>query len=172
MPDAITSAYRTLLSACGLGAGLAIAGLALAITADVVLRNLGITNFPWLLEVSEYVIYIATFMAAPWVLHLGSHVRVDLVVTALPRRVAVAAEMLADVMGLATAIVLAWYGWRVTWDTFSRGDMLYKELVIPEWPLLAVIPVSGALMAIEFARRIKAAADGPSQEPIAPSGGA
>ena len=63
MPDAISSAYRTLLSACGLGAGLAIAGLALAITADVVLRNLGITNFPWLLEVSEYVIFIATFMA-------------------------------------------------------------------------------------------------------------
>ncbi len=145
--------YGLMLHACGLAAGLAIACLALAITLDVVLRNLGITNFPWLLEVSEYVIYAATFLAAPWVLHLGAHVRVDVLITVLPKPLAAAAGLIAELMGLATAAVLTWYGLRVTLDTFSRGDMLYKELVIPEWPLLAVIPVAGALMVFEFARR-------------------
>lgn len=148
------SAYRSLLHLCGLSAGIAIAGLAVFITLDVILRNLGITNFPWLLEVSEYVIFIATFMAAPWVLHLGSHVRVDLVTTALPRRMARIVDIVANMLGLAMAATLTWYGLRVTLDTLSRGDLLYKELVIPEWPLLAVIPASGILLAIEFARRI------------------
>lgn len=150
--------YGLLLHACGLAAGLAIACLALAITVDVVLRNLGVTNFPWLLEVSEYVIYSATFLAAPWVLHLGAHVRVDVLITVLPKPLAAAAGLIAELMGLATAAVLTWYGLRVTLDTFSRGDMLYKELVIPEWPLLAVIPVAGALLVIEFARRFWTAA--------------
>ena len=134
MGESIARAYGALLFICGLFAGLAIASLAVLITADVVLRNLGITNFPWLLEVSEYVIYISTFIAAPWVLHHGSHVRVDLVVTVIPKRAAYAFNMLAEFLGLAASTTLAWYGLRVTWDTFSRGDMLFKELVIPEWP--------------------------------------
>lgn len=151
----MSRAYRSLLHLCGLSAGLSIAGLAVLITCDVIFRNLGITNFPWLLEVSEYVIFVATFMAAPWVLHLGSHVRVDLVTTALPPHMARYTDVIAGFMGLAMAATLAWYGLRVTIDTFVRGDLLYKELVIPEWPLLAVIPASGLMLAVEFARRIK-----------------
>ncbi len=161
--------YGALLHACGLAAGLAIACLAVLITLDVVLRNLGVTNFPWLLEVSEYVIYSSTFLAAPWVLHLGSHVRVDLLFTVLPRPFATAAALLAEVLGLAAAAVLTWYGLRVTIDTFSRGDLLYKELVIPEWPLLAVIPISGALLSIEFFRRIWCAARGREAAASSPS---
>ena len=160
MSRTVMTAYRALLQACGLAAGTAIATLAVLITTDVVLRNLGITNFPWLLEISEYVIYMATFLAAPWVLHLGSHVRVDLLVAVLPRPVSVAAGLCAEALGLAASAILTWYGLRVTLDTFSRGDLLYKELVIPEWPLLAVIPISGGLLAVEFARRLWCAARG------------
>jgi TRAP-type C4-dicarboxylate transport system permease small subunit len=163
----ITTAYGAVLHACGLGAGLAIAALAVLITLDVVLRNLGVTNFPWLLEVSEYVIYISTFLAAPWVLRLGSHVRVDLLITILPKPLASAVAILAEVLGLTTASLLTWYGLRVTIDTLLRGDMLYKELVIPEWPLLAVIPLSGGLLAIEFARRIWRVAQG-REDAVAP----
>lgn len=153
----VAQSYRTLLTACGLLAGLAIAGLAFMITLDVIMRNLGITNFPWLLEVSEYLLFIVTFGAAPWVLHSGSHVRVDLLITSLPKRAGLALELIADFLGFAASALLAWHGFRVAMDTFSRGDLLYKELVIPEWPLLAVIPVSAALLAIEFVRRIAAA---------------
>jgi hypothetical protein len=39
-------------------------------------------------------------------------------------------------------------------DSFSRGDMLYKELVIAEWWLLAFIPAGSLLLAIEFLRRL------------------
>lgn len=157
MGEFIARAYRALLFICGLSAGLSIASLAILITADVILRNLGIINFPWLLEVSEYVIYISTFIAAPWVLQQGSHVRVDLVVTIIPERAAHAANVVAEFLGLAASATLAWHGLRVTWDTFSRGDMLFKELVIPEWPLLAVIPIAGAMLTLEFALRLRRA---------------
>jgi len=161
----VAQGYRTLLTACGLLAGLAIAGLAFMITLDVVMRNLGLANFPWLLEVSEYVLFIVTFGAAPWVLHSGSHVRVDLLVTSLPKRAGLGLEILADLIGLVASAILGWHGLSVAMDSFSRGDLLYKELVIPEWPLLAVIPVSAALLAVEFARRVASALRAVEPEP-------
>ena len=113
MSRIVAHSYRTLLTACGLLAGLAIAGLAFMITLDVILRNLGLTNFPWLLEVSEYVLFIVTFGAAPWVLNSGSHVRVDLLVTTLPKRAGLGVELLADLLGFTASAILGWHGLRV-----------------------------------------------------------
>ncbi|MGI9464428.1 MAG: TRAP transporter small permease subunit, partial [Aestuariivirgaceae bacterium] len=70
-------AYGVAVVGLGYLAGFALAALALLITTDVVIRNLGIGNFPWLLEVSEYVLFISTFLAAPWVLRENAHVSVD-----------------------------------------------------------------------------------------------
>ena len=154
MRAVVSRAHAALLKGCGLLAGVAFAVIAVLVTLNVVLRNLGVTNFPWLLEVSEYVLYIGTFLAAPWVLRLGAHVRVDLLLGMLPRTGARVAGAVADGCGLLFCVLLARHGWNVTADAFSRGDMMFKELVIPEWPLLAVIPFSAALLVIEFARRL------------------
>ena len=83
----LSRGYGRLLDAFGMLAGLAIVALAGMITLDVAIRNLGLGNFPRLLEVAEYAIYATTFMAAPWVLHLGAHVRVDLLISGTPPRV-------------------------------------------------------------------------------------
>ncbi|MDH3596376.1 MAG: TRAP transporter small permease [Rhodospirillales bacterium] len=160
VPVTLRAAYRQMLAGLGLLAGLAIAVLAVLITLDVVLRNLGVVNFPWLLEVSEYVVYFATLLAAPWVLHQGAHVRVDLLPTALPARWAGLVERLADGLGLVVSLVLARHGGRIAWDAYERGDVLFKELVIPEWPILAAIPVAGVLLAVEFALRLRRAGGG------------
>lgn len=154
MPGMLSRAHAALLKGCGLLAGAAFAVMAVLVTLNVMLRNLGLTNFPWLLEVSEYVLYIGTFLAAPWVLRLGGHVRVDLLPGVLPGAGARWVNIAADLCGLLFCLVLARHGWNVTVDAFYRGDMMFKELVIPEWPLLAVIPLSALLLAIEFARRL------------------
>lgn len=154
MLGTISRGYAALLTGCGLLAGAAFAVIAVLVTLNVALRNLGITNFPWLLEVSEYVLYVGTFLAAPWVLRLGAHVRVDLLLGMLPGTGARLVNGAADLCGLVFCLVLARHGWNVTADAFTRGDMMFKELVIPEWPLLAVIPLSALLLAIEFARRM------------------
>lgn len=169
----VSRAHETLLKGLGLLAGIAFAVIAVLVTLNVILRGLGITNFPWLLEVSEYVLYVGTFLAAPWVLRLGAHVRVDLLVGMLRGTAARVVEIIADVLGLLFCLVLARHGWNVTADAFSRGDMMFKELVIPEWPLLAVIPFSALLLAIEFARRIRGAGTGEDQrlDAEAPSDG-
>ena len=46
-----------------------------------------------------------------------------------------------------------------------RGEVLFKELVIPEWWLLIVLPVSSLLMLIEFGRRIHTLLIGGQERP-------
>ena len=75
-------------------AGVSLGLIALTVTLDVGLRNLGWGNLPWLIEVAEYTLFVSTFLAAPWVLSLGAHVRVDVLVSALPRDAAVAVDFL------------------------------------------------------------------------------
>ena len=47
------------------------------VTADILLRNITRTGFPWANEVSEYALYAMTLLAAPWLLRRGQHVRID-----------------------------------------------------------------------------------------------
>ena len=162
----IGAMHRGVLSGLGLLAGGAIALLAVLITLDVLLRNIGVASFPWLLEVSEYVIYFATLLAAPWVLRQGAHVRVDLLLLVLRPAWSRALAVIGDLLGLAVSAVLGWHGLRVTQDSFLRGDVLFKELVIPEWPILAAIPLAGLLLSIEFIRRLRALTREPSDDAL------
>jgi TRAP-type C4-dicarboxylate transport system permease small subunit len=150
----VSKAHAALVAMLGFSAGVALACLAVLITIDVTIRNLGVGNFPWLLEVSEYVLFAATFLAAPWVLRENAHVRVDLLLTALPRTAGRLLAGLADVLGLVISAVLTWYALRVTADALERGDLIYKELVVPEWPFFVVVVVSGCLLIAEFSLRL------------------
>jgi len=153
MPISLSRSYDRLLTLCGFVSGAIICVLAVMITADVVLRNLGVVSLPWLLEVSEYVLFITTFIAAPWVLSLGKHVRVDLLFSAVNAAWARVLEICADLCGLMISLILAWYGLRVTLDSLSLGAWIHKELVVPEAALLMFIPLGCSLMAVEFLRR-------------------
>jgi len=150
----ISKVHAALVGMLGFSAGLALACLAVLITIDVTIRNLGVGNFPWLLEVSEYVLFASTFLAAPWVLRENAHVRVDLLLTALPRTAGRLLAGLADILGLLISAVLTWYALRVTADALERGDLIFKELVVPEWPFFVVVVVSGALLIAEFSLRL------------------
>src|ERR687883_458486 len=94
-------AYRLLLQGMATGAALLLGAAALAVTVDVLARNVGLGATPWILEMSEYVLPLATFLAAPWLLLRGEHVRVDLLLLALPARAARALDVFVSMLGLA-----------------------------------------------------------------------
>lgn len=148
------SAYHHLMQACGVLAGLAIGAVALLVTCDVLARNLGLSNLPWVVEVSEYSLPLATFLAAPWLLYRNEHVRLDMLLGALPRTPARLLDRLAHVVGIGVSLVFVWYGARVIADSWALGSTVYKTLVFPEWWLFVPVPLCFALLAVEFARRM------------------
>ena len=147
-------AYLGVLHAGAVAAALLLGALALLVTVDVVARNLGWGTLPWILEVSEYCLPLATFLVAPWLLARGEHVRVDVLVTLLPRRLARALERAADAAGFVVSAVFVVYGIKAISSSAQQGSLVMKSIVFPEWWLFAPVPVSFAFLAVEFLRRL------------------
>ena len=146
-------------------AGLSLAGCAvllftmLVICADVLLRNVrivpGMLGVSWANEVTEYALYLITMLTAPWLLRQGQHIRVDIVLRAVPPRLGWYFEWIADALGLACCLVIAWYGARATLASFKAGSLSVKTLITPEWWMLAPLPVAFLLLAIEMGFRMR-----------------
>jgi TRAP-type transport system small permease protein len=134
-------------------AALILLAMVAVVSADILLRNLASTSFSWANEVSEYALYLITLLAAPWLLRRGQHVRLDLVLVLVPPRAAWAMELVADVIGFSVCMVLVRYGVAVTLDSWRTGSITIKNLVFPEWWLLAPLPAIFLLLAIEFVFR-------------------
>ena len=102
-------------------------------------------GMPWSAEVSEDILYLVTLLAAPWLLRQGQHIRVDIVLRALPRALAWRLEWVGDA---ARPCLLPLF--RVVRLPASRpraistGAISIKTLVMPEWWMLAPLPVAFA----------------------------
>lgn len=142
-------------------AALVLLATVMLVTADILLRNLTRTGFPWANEVSEYALYGMTLLTAPWLLRRGQHVRIDLLLSVVPARVAWLMEAAGDVIGVLVCLTMARYGFHMAADSFRLGSLTIKNLVFAEWWLLAPLPIVFALLAIEFVFRLYRLLNGP-----------
>lgn len=134
-------------------AALILLAMVVVVSGDIILRNVTRSGFPWANEVSEYALYIITLLTAPWLLRKGQHVRIDLVLTMVPSRVAWLMEALSDIIGFVVCLIMMRYGVKMVIDSAMLGSLTIKNLVFPEWWLLVPLPVVFALLAVEFAFR-------------------
>ena len=84
----LSTGFGRLLDAFAGAAALILFAMVIVVTADILLRNLTRTGFAWSNEVSEYALYVMTLLTAPWLLRRGQHVRIDIVLTIVPPRLA------------------------------------------------------------------------------------
>ena len=151
---------KLFLAACGV-----LFLMMLMICTDVLLRNVplipSLHGLAWADEVSEDMMYLITMLAAPWLLRQGRHIRVDILLHALPPRVGWCCEWLTDAMALVCCAIMVVYGTEATYVSFSSGMVTIKTLITPEWWSLAPLPVSFLLLAIEVVFRMQRLAGGP-----------
>jgi TRAP-type transport system small permease protein len=146
--------YGRLLDGMLTLAGVLLLVMTMMIGADVLLRNIGAGGVPPSNELAEDCLYLVTLLAAPGLLRQGQHIRVDIVLRALPLRIGWILEWAGDVIGFACCVVFVWYGAGVAAASFSDEALSIKTLVLPEWWLLAPMPAAFALLAIEFVFRM------------------
>lgn len=158
MIDRLSSRYGRALSALALLGCAILMAMMLIIVADVALRNVPIPGLPqglaWSNEISELMLYLITMCVAPWLLRQGQHIRVDILLQVLPRRLAWGLEWLGDLLGLACCVILCRYGVQATVASYQAGSLNIKTLVTPEWWSLAPLPIAFALLAIEMVFRM------------------
>jgi TRAP-type C4-dicarboxylate transport system permease small subunit len=150
----LSATFGRLFDALAVLAALILLVMVVVVTADILLRNMTRTGFPWANEVSEYALYGMTLLTAPWLLRRGQHVRIDLVLSMVPGRVAWLMEAAGDVIGFLVCVVMVRYGYHMAADSFRLGSLTIKNLVFAEWWLLAPLPIAFALVAIEFVFRL------------------
>lgn len=146
--------YGRLLDALVVAACLLLLAMTVMIGADVVSRNLGAGGVAVSNELSEDILYLMTLLVAPWLLRQGQHIRVDIVLRALPIRVAWLLEWIGDIVCFFCCLYFVWYGWLITIASYGAGSVNIKTLVTPEWWTLAPLPLGFALLAIEFMFRM------------------
>jgi len=158
---ALSRAHGRLLGACAGVAALLLMAMVVGITADIVGRNALGRGVRGIAELSEYALYLMTALTAPWLLRRGQHVRVDVLLVALPARVAWAIELVGDAAGLAIALAFAWYGARAVADSAASQSLVMKTFVFPEWWVMVPLPVAMLLVAVEMGFRLARLAAGP-----------
>lgn len=158
MIDRISASYSRFLAWLALLGCAILMAMMLVIVADVALRNLAVPGMPqglaWSNEISELMLYLLTMCVAPWLLRQGQHIRVDIVLQAVPPELAWYMEWVGDVIGLVCCVVIAWFGAQAAWTSFVTGAVNIKTLVTPEWWLLAPLPLVFVLLAIEMVFRM------------------
>lgn len=172
----VSELYARLLSGLALaGCGVLFAMMGV-ICLDVLLRNVrlvhGVHGVAWANEVTEYALYLITMLTAPWLLRQGQHIRVDVLLRAVPRRLAWAMEWLCDLLAIACCALIAVYGVKAVIASHAIGSMVVKTLAIPEWWLLAPLPLAFALLAVELMfrmHRLYAGERGPRDEAVTAS---
>jgi TRAP-type C4-dicarboxylate transport system permease small subunit len=100
-------------------------------------------------------LYLITMLVAPWLLRRGQHIRVDIVLRAVPRRVGWGFEWVTDSLGLICCATMAYYGVRAALASYTSGSMSIKTLVTPEWWLLSALPLAFAALALEMGFRMR-----------------
>jgi TRAP-type C4-dicarboxylate transport system permease small subunit len=155
----LEAAYGRVLDALALIACALILGMTLMICADVFLRNVRIipsmVGLAWSNEISEAMLFLVTMLTAPWLLHPGQHIRVDIILRAVPPLVGWLFEWIVDVLAFGCCAVIAYYSGRAAWASYAAGSLSIKTLITPEWWLLAVLPIAFALLTVEMAFRMR-----------------
>lgn len=106
-------------------------------------------------EVQVYVIIWAVFLALGGVTAADRHVKADLFVSFFPPVMRKFAEVFVEVLGLAFALLLVWYGVILAYQAWSFGDVSTTSLRFPMWIYVAALPAGGFAMAIGYLLRLK-----------------
>lgn len=151
-------------------AGFAAAGavflflMMVVICADVLLRNVplisGVRGLAWSNEISESMLYLITLFTAPWLLRRGQHIRVDILLRALPRYAAWLLEFVCDFLAFACSLAMAFYGLKATIVSYQTNAMTIKTLTTPEWWLLIAMPLAFFMLSIELLFRMQRLLEG------------
>lgn len=146
--------YGRLLECFALMAAGLVGAMLVGVTGDVLLRNLLVSGILGIVEYTEFGLYLSGILAAPWLLREGQHIKADLITQFASGPLAVGAEILSDVLGLAVSLTVGWYALQATLESRALGSVVRRTVEIQEWWLIAPLAIVMMLLAGEFLIRL------------------
>ena len=119
------------------------------LTADVTLRyalNRPITGS---LELTEFMMVAVVFLGLAYAQQQRAHVRVDLIVTRLPRRPQAALDSITLILSILLYAFIAWKGYERAVELLHKG-LVSDLLRIPHFPFRILVAISAVLLCLEL----------------------
>jgi TRAP-type C4-dicarboxylate transport system permease small subunit len=126
-----------------------VAAMALGISAEVILRVFAFPSITGLIELTEYGLFMSTFFVAPYLLRTNEHIRVDIVMSRVDPAAARIVEYVVFGLIIFVSAVTGFVGSTIFVDSIRDGTLIFKDLVIPQWSLGWVIPITSLAMGIQ-----------------------
>lgn len=158
-------AFDRLLAVTGVIPGIIVALLAIGVATEVFARNFGLTGAYWMLEAVEYGLLTLTMVGAAYVLSIGRHVTIDLVLGGLPPRAWRVFRIGIDIATVVITSVIVYYGIVTTHLAYVEDSTLYKSFEIKEWIPMAIVPGGMGLFLIEALRQLYRSITGRNVQP-------
>lgn len=150
----VNAAIDRLVSLLAILGGLCLFAIAALILGDVIGRAAGLFTIGWKIDVSQYLLYLSVFLAAPWVLREGGHVSVDIVVAMMRPRAADLMTRAGALIGASCSAVLIYYSTRALMGSYASGTRVFRSIIFPEWYVYTPGPLIFTLMFLIFARAV------------------
>lgn len=132
--------------------GVLLLAMMLMIVGDITARQLGLTFSAHFFALTEFSLLAIPLLGGPWLVRERAHVTVEVLLVTLPERLRQKLLTALCWLCIVTCLILAYFGVRVTLDTYSAGDMDMRSFDMPRWMLLAFMPLSFGMMVLEFFR--------------------
>ena len=152
VPTPLSRCYDAVLHGMAWLAGIMMVAMMAMIVVDVALRNLGYQSSAHFFTFTEYFLLLIPLLGAPWLVREKGHIYIELLVVALPPRVRSALLVLVVIACIAVALTLAWFGGVITLQDYAAAEKDVRSFDMPRWILMASMPLSFGMMAIEFLR--------------------
>lgn len=144
---------RVLYRAAGVLAAVALAAIALLIVAQIGARMLG-TQIKSADDFAGWALAASMFLALPMTLNAGEHIRVTVLIDALPD----GARRVLDTVVTALAVVAAgWAAWQVVGyvrESWVYGDVSQGLIAVPLWMPQLAMAVGLVLFAVALVERL------------------
>ncbi len=127
----------------------------LSVDVEIIYRVISGKAQLWVIEVSEYILLLMTFMGAAWVLKKDAHVKMDVLINRLEPKTQAILNMVTSIIGAVFILAIVWYGVQVVWTDFVKGTTYYKAVGFPRAPIILFIPLGSLLLFIQLIRRTR-----------------
>jgi TRAP-type C4-dicarboxylate transport system permease small subunit len=110
-------------------------------------RPLGLV-VPSYAEIAGFFLAAASFLALPYAMRHGSHIRVTLVLMTLPEAARRVAAVLVCAVGAMTSAYFAYYAWQLVIESHEFGDLSPGLVAVPLWIPQMPIAIGASILAI------------------------
>ena len=143
-------------TAMGLISGVCIVLSMVAIAWEVVARYGFNSPTLWALPISSvYLLPGAIFLGAAYTVQVDGFVRIDLILLRASAKTKAVLDMLAYIGGLGLAAILIWNGWKLSYGSYVRGELIPTTLLgWPIFPSQSLIFLGSFFLALELIIKI------------------